>query len=84
MPTEFGPWQTKRHHRFATDGTWDRVLTEVVADADAGGEVDWTVSADSSVMQVHQHPASASASASQPGWRTGGAPERQDSAGRRR
>ena len=26
LPDRFGPWQTvwKRHHRFATDGTWDR------------------------------------------------------------
>src|SRR5215204_3924421 len=25
LPPAFGPWQTvwKRHHRFATDGTWD-------------------------------------------------------------
>jgi transposase len=27
LPAEFGPWQTvcKRHHRFSTDGTWDKV-----------------------------------------------------------
>jgi len=34
---EFGPWQTvwKRHHRFSTDGTWDKVLTALQAQADA-------------------------------------------------
>jgi transposase len=33
LPGEFGPWQTnwKRHHRFAADGTWDRVLTALQA-----------------------------------------------------
>lgn len=32
---ESGPWQTvwKRHRRYASDGTWDRVL----GDADAAG-----------------------------------------------
>ena len=26
LPAQFGPWQTvwKRHHRFSTDGTWDK------------------------------------------------------------
>ena len=37
------------------DGTWDRVLAEVLADADAAGLVDWKVSADSSVVRAHQH-----------------------------
>jgi transposase len=28
LPVRLGPWQTewKRHHRFATDGTWDKLL----------------------------------------------------------
>jgi hypothetical protein len=26
LPERFGPWQTGRHHRFATDGTWDKLL----------------------------------------------------------
>jgi transposase len=57
LPVEFGPWQTvwKRHHRWSCDGTWDRVLAEVLADADAAGVVDWKVSADSSVVRAHQH-----------------------------
>ena len=41
LPADFGPWQTvwKRHHRFSTDGTWDRVLLalQVLADDDAAG-----------------------------------------------
>jgi transposase len=41
LPAEFGPWQTvwKRHHRFSTDGTWDRVLCALQAEADANGEI---------------------------------------------
>ncbi len=43
LPAEFGPWQTvwKRHHRFCTDGTWDRILTALQAEADAAGGLDW-------------------------------------------
>ncbi len=61
LPAEFGPWQTvwKRHHRFALDGTWDRVLTALQAQADADGELDWRVSVDSTVARVHQHAATA-------------------------
>ena len=53
----FGPWQTvwKRHRRYAADGTWDTVLAELVAQADAVGKVDWTVSVDATINRVHQH-----------------------------
>ncbi len=59
LPAEFGPWQTvwKRHKRFSTDGTWDRVHARLLAEADAAGEVDWTVSVDSTINRVHQHAA---------------------------
>lgn len=61
LPSEFGPWQTvwKRHARFAKDGTWDRLMTQVQAEADAAGELDWKVSVDSTVVRVHQHGANA-------------------------
>jgi transposase len=64
LPEEFGPWQTvwKRHHRFSLDGTWDRILTALQAHADATGELDWTVSVDSSISRVHQHGATAARS----------------------
>jgi transposase len=57
LPAEFGPWQTvwKRHHKWSKDGTWDRVLAELLADADADGGLDWRVSVDSSVVRAHQH-----------------------------
>ncbi len=41
LPERFGPWQTvwKRHRRFSADSTWDKILAELVADADADGQV---------------------------------------------
>ena len=80
LPAEFGPWQTvwKRHHRFSLDGTWDRLLAVVQSDADAAEELDWQVSADSSVMRVHQHGLNATRPTSTPGSYTGGAVESQE------
>lgn len=73
LPAEFGPWQTvwKRHHKWSVDGTWDRVLAEVLADADAAGLVDWKVSADSSVVRAHQHGTNTSRPVGPPAY-TGG------------
>lgn len=61
LPERFGPWQTvwKRHHRFATDSTWDKLLAVLQAEADAAGQIDWDVSVDSSVVRAHQHSATA-------------------------
>jgi transposase len=78
LPERFGPWQTvwKRHHRFATDGTWDKLLTVIQFEADAAGELDWNVSVDSSVIRAHQHSATAKRFAvedsTQPAEHTGG------------
>jgi transposase len=74
LPERFGPWQTvwKRHHRWSGDGTWDRVLAEVLADADAAGELDWRVSADSTVVRAHQHATTAARDVSLPSSYTGG------------
>ena len=57
LPRGFGPWQTvwKRHHRFSLDGTWDKIHTRLLAEADATGEIDWTVSVDSTINRAHQH-----------------------------
>jgi hypothetical protein len=40
----------KRHHKWSADGTWDRVLAELLAGADGAGELDWRVSVDSTVV----------------------------------
>jgi transposase len=77
LPAEFGPWQTvwKRHHRFSTDGTWDRVLGALQAHGDANGQIDWRLSVDSTSARVHQHGATAARSSSSPSSHTGGTVE---------
>jgi transposase len=74
LPAEFGPWQTvwKRHRRFSADGTWDRIHRRLLVDADAAGELEWTVSIDSTITRAHQHATTMSRD-------TGGAVESQDS-----
>jgi transposase len=54
LPREaFGPWQTGRTP--ANDGTWDRVVAQLMAEADAAGQIDWTVSVDPTINRAHQH-----------------------------
>lgn len=74
LPESFGPWQTvwKRHRRFSVDGTWDRIHARLVAEADAAGEVDWTVSVDSTVNRAHQHATNMSRVERPAGAHTGG------------
>ena len=77
LPASFGPWQTvwKRHRRFSLDGTWDKLLTRLLAEADAAGEIDWSVSIDSTINRAHQHAATLARD-------TGGLAELQESAAR--
>lgn len=77
LPREqFGPWQTvwKRHRRYAADGTWDRVLTQVLAEADAAGKIDWDVSVDATIARAHQH----ATNTTRPDQDTGGWVESQE------
>jgi transposase len=88
LPVEFGPWQTvwKRHRRFSSDGTWDRIHAALLAEADIAGEVDWTVSVDSTISRAHQHATTFTRVEGPVGRRaasdTGGMVESQESAGR--
>lgn len=77
LPSEFGPWQTiwRRHYRFSVDGTWDKVLSSLQAEADAKGEIDWRVSVDSTIARVHQHGATAARSQFAATSHTGGSVE---------
>ncbi|WJV47104.1 IS5 family transposase [Streptomyces flavofungini] len=62
LPARFGSWQTcyDRHRRWSADGTWERVLRAVQADADHEGRIDWSlVSVDSTVCRAHQNAAGA-------------------------
>ncbi len=60
LPERFGPWKTvyERHRLWSADGTWERLLQQVQAAADAAGEIDWDVSVDSTIVRAHQHPSS--------------------------
>lgn len=61
LPERFGPWKTvyERHRLWSGDGTWERLLQQVQAAADAAKEVDWDISVDSTVVRAHQHAAGA-------------------------
>ncbi|MBO0657107.1 IS5 family transposase [Streptomyces triculaminicus] len=62
LPARFGKWKTvhDRHRRWSADGTWERILRAVQADADAEGRIDWSmVSVDSTSCRAHQHAAGA-------------------------
>ncbi|MEV6056380.1 IS5 family transposase [Streptomyces sp. NPDC052107] len=62
LPARFGKWKTvhDRHRRWSADGTWERILRAVQADADTEGRIDWSmVSVDSTSCRAHQHAAGA-------------------------
>lgn len=62
FPERFGSWITVygRHRRWSADGTWDRILRAVQADADLAGRIDWSmVSVDSTSCRAHQRAAGA-------------------------
>jgi hypothetical protein len=41
------------------DGTWERILAAVLAEAEGADDISWTVSVDSTVCRAHQHAAGA-------------------------
>ena len=62
LPERYGPWQSvaSRFYRWRQQGVWDKIMTELQKDADAEGEVVWTLHfVDSSIVRAHQHAAGA-------------------------
>jgi transposase len=61
LPEHYGPWKTvyERHRMWSADGTWEYLLQQVQAAADAAGQIDSDVSVDSTVVRAHQHAAGA-------------------------
>ncbi|GAA2102320.1 hypothetical protein GCM10009759_36790 [Kitasatospora saccharophila] len=61
LPERFGAWKTvhERHRLWSADGTWERLLQRVRAEADTVGDIDWDISVDSTVVRAHQHAAGA-------------------------
>jgi transposase len=59
LPADYGAWQTIywRFNTWPKDGTFNRILAELQADADA--DLEWTVSIDSSNARAHKHAAGA-------------------------
>ncbi|WP_078912778.1 IS5 family transposase [Streptomyces sp. NRRL S-646] len=84
LPTRLGKWKTvhDRHRRWSADGTWDRILRAVQADAAPEGCIDWSMaSVDSTVCRAHQHAADARKQAPlKPGKRTQPVRHRPDEA----
>ncbi|MER6129251.1 IS5 family transposase [Streptomyces sp. NPDC001795] len=84
LPPRFGKWKTvhDRHRRWSADGTWERILQAVQADADTEGRIDWSlVGVDSTVCRAHQHAAGARKKAPRkPGKRARPAQHRPDEA----
>ncbi|MFE5937656.1 IS5 family transposase [Streptomyces sp. NPDC056470] len=61
QPEHFGSWKGahNRLRKWAADGTWEKVFTALLAQADAEGDLDWLVSVDSTIVRAHQHAAGA-------------------------
>lgn len=61
LPERYGPWKTvyERHRLWSADGTWERLLQQIQAAADAAGEIDWDIAVDSTIVRAHQHAAGA-------------------------
>jgi transposase len=62
LPERYGPWSTvySRFWRWREAGIWDRAFAAIQQEADAAGEVDWSVHfVDGSVIRAHQHAAGA-------------------------
>lgn len=65
LPERYGPWKTahERLRVWTADGTWDRILAEVIVKDDSFGtledNVEVVVSVDSTSIRAHQHAAGA-------------------------
>ncbi|MFE4970390.1 IS5 family transposase [Streptomyces sp. NPDC056660] len=61
LPERYGSWKGayNRLRNWAIDGTWERVFTALLAQADAEEDLDWVVAVDSTIVRAHQHAAGA-------------------------
>jgi transposase len=62
LPERYGPWQTiaTRFYRWRRAGIWDRILAELQEEADANGDLDWSLHhVDGTIIRAHQHAAGA-------------------------
>lgn len=62
LPETYGPWQSvyTRFRRWQRAGVWDRVLAALQSDADARGDLDWSLQfLDGTSIRAHPHAAGA-------------------------
>ena len=62
LPEHYGPWQSvySRFRRWQEAGVWDRALAALQADADARGDLDWSLHfLDATNIRAHPHAAGA-------------------------
>lgn len=61
LPEHFNSWKGVHNQlrKCAADGTWEKVFTALLAQADAEGDLGWVVAVDSTVVRAHQHAAGA-------------------------
>ncbi|CAM5696597.1 IS5 family transposase IS1650 [Streptomyces griseorubiginosus] len=73
LPERYGPWKTvyTRFRRYALDGVFTQALQQIQARADAGGDIDWLVQIDSTIVRAHQHAAATGRKGDQQAGRTG-------------
>ena len=71
LPEQYGKWQTvySRFRRWQLAGIWDRVLAALQADADARGDLEWSLHfLDGTVIRAHPHAAGAKTGAAIKPW----------------
>ena len=62
LPERYGPWSSvyTRFRRWTRAGVWDRIFAAIQRQADAAGQLDWTVHfVDGTTVRAHQHAAGA-------------------------
>jgi transposase len=69
LPERYGSWKTvsSRFYRWQRAGMWAGILAELQRQADAKGDVDWSLHfVDSTVVRAHRHAAGAKGGIQQP------------------
>lgn len=62
LPERYGHWQTVcgRFYSWRRKGLWQKILSQLQAEADSEGKIEWEVHhVDGSVIRAHQHAAGA-------------------------
>jgi transposase len=61
LPGHFASWKGahNRLRKWTADGTWEKVFTALLTQADAEGDLDRVVAVGSTIVRAHQHAAGA-------------------------